>query len=142
MKKSFGDCEEVKEDKKIVITDPKSKNKRSKFCLENPEKKKIRVITVDDCVIKKGIRCDYLIILPDEKEIYLELKGKDVEHAVQQIEASMKQLKSKLSSEKLCFVASTRCPIASPQIQNIKKKFKKNYNAQLYIKNGKITYTV
>lgn len=140
--KNFGDCEEVKEAKKIVITDQKSKNKRSKFCLENPKQKEIRVITVDDCVIKEGIRCDYLIILPDAKEIYVELKGKDVKHAVQQIEASIKQLTSNSSAEKLCFIVSTRCPIISPQIQVIKKTFFKKYQAKLFIKNGKTTHKV
>ena len=46
------------------------------------------------------------------------------------------------SADKLCFIASTRCPITSPQIQKFKKNFKRNYNARLTIKNGEITYTV
>ena len=74
--KDFGDCEKIRKDPKIVITDPGSKNNRSKFRLENSKKLAIRVIQVDDCVIKQGVRCDYLIIVPieqkscDEQEIY------------------------------------------------------------------------
>ncbi|MGL4881807.1 MAG: hypothetical protein ACRC8K_12195, partial [Waterburya sp.] len=71
-----------------------------------------------------------------------ELKGKDVEHAVKQIESSIKQLTEDLSAEKLCFIASTRCPITSPQIQKLKKKFKSSYNAKLTIKNGEIVHQV
>jgi hypothetical protein len=140
--RNFGDCEQVNKNPNIVLSDPGSKNKQSKFRLDNPRKTKIKVIQVDDCVIKQGIRCDYLIILSDEQEIYVELKGKDVEHAVKQIESSIQQLTEDLSAEKLCFIASTRCPMTSPQIQKLKKNFKRNYNAKLTIKNGKIIHRV
>jgi len=78
--KDFGDCEKIRKDSKIVITDPGSGNNRSRFRLENPKKLKIRVIQVDDCVIKQGVRCDYLIIAPsnnkssDSQEIYKVIK--------------------------------------------------------------------
>jgi hypothetical protein len=139
---NFGECEETNKNHHIVLSDTESKNKYSKFRLENPQKSKIRIIRVDGCVIKQGIRCDYLIILPNELEIYVELKGKDVEHAVKQLESSIKKLTKNLFSEKLCFVASTRCPINSPQIQKLKKNFKRNYNAKLSIKNGEIIHRV
>ncbi len=140
--KKFGDCEKVNENPKIVISDPGSRNSKSKFRLNNPNKLKIRVIQVDDCVIKQGTRCDYLVILPNSLEIYIELKGKDIKHAVKQIEVSIKQLTSSFSDKKLCFIASTTCPLTSPQIQKFKKKFKRDYNATLTIKNGEISYKV
>ncbi|VEP15317.1 conserved hypothetical protein [Hyella patelloides LEGE 07179] len=119
--KKFGDCETINKNPNIVISDPGSKNNKSKFRLDNPKKLKIRVIQVDDCVITQGTRCDYLIILPNSLEIYIELKGKDVKHAIEQIEASIKQLTASLSAKKSCFIASTRCPLTSPQIQKFKK---------------------
>ena len=144
----FGNCEKIRKDTKIVITDPGSGNNRSKFRLENPQKLEIRVIQVDDCVIKQGMRCDYLIIAPskdkpsDVQEIYIELKGSDVRHAVEQIATTIQKLGSNMSASKLCFIASTRCPINSTQIQNLKKKFRKEYNAKLTIKNGEIVHKV
>jgi hypothetical protein len=143
--KDFGKCERVREDTKIVITDPGSGNNRSKFRLENPNQLKIREVKVDDCVIKQGMRCDYLVIAP-EQEIYIELKGSDVKHAVEQLATTIghkhiKQLTDK-SSLKLCFIASTRCPINSTEIQNLKKKFKQKYQAKLTIKNGEIIHKV
>ena len=146
--RNFGNCEKIRKDSKIVITDPGSRNNRSKFRLKNSKKLDVRVIQVDDCVIKQGIRCDYLVIIPDNKkssdgsEIYIELKGSDVKHAVEQLATTIKKLTDNMSASKLCFIASTRCPINSTQIQNIKNKFKQRYKAKLTIKNGEIVHKV
>lgn len=140
--KDFPGCEKVNNDSNIVISDPGSRNNRSKFRLHNPKRASIKVVTVDDCVVKEGIRCDYLLILSDGQELYIELKGSDVKHAVEQIARSIDLLDCDCRSvAKLCFISSTRCPIASTEIQNLKKKFKQKYKAQLSIKSGEITHT-
>jgi hypothetical protein len=140
--RDFQDCETVSSDPNIVISDPGSRNNRSKFRLHNPKRAAIRVVQVDDCVIKEGIRCDYLLVLPSEQEIYIELKGSDVKHAVEQISRSIDLLTCDCHSiVKLCFIASTRCPINSTEIQNLKKKFRQKYNAKITIKNGEINHT-
>ena len=139
--KSFPDCETVRSDTNIVVVDPGSRNNRSKFRLQNPKRASIRVVQIDDCVIKEGIRCDYLLILPDEQELYIELKGSDVKHAVEQIARTIDLLACHSQSIlKLCFIASTRCPINSAEIQNLKKKFRQKYNAKLVIKTGEINH--
>ncbi|NET59491.1 MAG: hypothetical protein F6K47_26105 [Symploca sp. SIO2E6] len=58
--KRFPDCEIVKNDTNIVISDPGSRNNRSKFRLQNPNRASIRVVTIDDCVIKEGVRSHIL----------------------------------------------------------------------------------
>ena len=115
--RNFGKCEEVRQDTQIVIKDPGSNNTKSKVRIQNHQKTKVRVIQVDDCVIKQGKRCDYLLILPDEEEIYIELKGSKVSYAVEQIIASIPQLTIDKSKQKLGFISSTRCPINSAEIQ-------------------------
>ncbi len=146
--KDFGECEKIRKDPKIVITDPGSGNNRSKFRIENPQRLEVTVIQVDDCVIKQGLRCDYLVITPskdksfDSQEIYIELKDSNVKHAVEQIATTIQKLGLNMSAAKLCFIASTRGPINSTQIQNLKKKFRKKYNAKLTIKNGEIIHKV
>ena len=146
--RNFSNCEQIRKDPKIVITDPGSGNNRSKFRLENSQQLEIKVIQVDNCVIKQGMRCDYLVIVPSknkstsEQEIYIELKGSDVKHAIEQLATTIQQLTENMAASKLCFIASTRCPINSTQIQNFKQKFKKNYKAKLIIKNGEIIHTV
>lgn len=140
--RNFQDCETVSSNPNIVVSDPSSRNNRSKFRLHNPKRASVRVIQVDDCVIKEGIRCDYLLVLPSEQEVYIELKGSDVKHAVEQIARSIDLLACNCHSViKLCFIASTRCPINSTEIQNLKKKFRQKYNAQITIKNGEIAHT-
>lgn len=139
---NFGDCEKSNKNPTIVLHDKGSKNTRSKFRLENPNKSNIRLVQVDDCAIKEGLRCDYLVILPDKQELYIELKGRDVEHAVKQIESSIQKLTVDKLAKKFGFISSTRCPINSAQIQILKKKFKDKYNAKLIIKNGEIVHKI
>lgn len=52
---------------------------------------------IDDVVISKGIRCDYLLINEDKRRAYLiELKGSDLVKAAEQLEATEKTLRSDL----------------------------------------------
>jgi hypothetical protein len=140
--RDFEGCETINIAPNIVVSDPGSRNNRSKFRLHNPKRASIKIVQIDDCAIKEGARCDYLLILPDGQELYIELKGSDVKHAVEQIARSIDLLACNCQSiSKLCFIASTRCPINSTEIQNLKKKFRQKYNAQLIIKNGEITYS-
>ncbi|MFM2315140.1 MAG: hypothetical protein RLZZ04_4416 [Cyanobacteriota bacterium] len=53
--RDFGECERVREDAKIVITDPGSGNNRSKFRLENPNKLKIREVKPAFRCLESGI---------------------------------------------------------------------------------------
>jgi hypothetical protein len=139
--RDFQECETVSSDSNIVVSDSGSRNSRSEFRLHNPKRASIKVVQVDDCVVKEGIRCDYLLILPDGQEVYIELKGSDVRHAVEQISRSIDLLACNCQSiVKLCFISSTRCPINSTEIQNLKRQFRQKYNAQLSVKNGEITH--
>ena len=140
--KNFGKCEETKQGTQIVIKDPGSNNTRSKVRVQNHNKVKVRVIQVDDCVITQGKRCDYLLILPDEQEIYIELKGSKVVYAVEQIIASIPRLTIDKSKQKLGFISSTRCPINSAEIQKFKKIARTKYNLKLTIKNGEIVHKI
>jgi len=65
--RDFQDCETVSTDPNIVVSDPGSRNNRSKFRLHNPKRASIRVVQVDGCVIKEGIRCDYLLLSRADK---------------------------------------------------------------------------
>ena len=76
------------------------------------------------------------------QEVYIELKGSDVKHAVEQLATTIQKLTDDMSVSKLCFVASTRCPITSTQIQKFKKEFMQKYKANLTIKNGEIVHKV
>ncbi|NEO40489.1 MAG: hypothetical protein F6J90_30780 [Moorea sp. SIOASIH] len=138
--KRFPDCEEYKDDKKIVLSE-----NRSKLTFLNPKRDKIRIITVDGCAIvdNKTLRCDYALVCSNGVEIYVELKGSKIAHAFKQIESTIKLLSDNPQKiKKLCFVVSTRVPKLTTTIQQLQRKFKKNYNASFCIKTIQDTYNL
>lgn len=126
---SFGNCEHI-DDRPLIIV----KENRCKITFRNPSRLQIRRIHIDGCVITEGLRCDYLLINRDAVEHYTELKGSDVRHALQQIEATIRAVGVN-SNQRKAFIISTRCPLMTTEIQQKQKYFKKNYNATLVIKN-------
>jgi hypothetical protein len=59
--------------------------KTASFYLLNPTEREVERIEVDGCAITEGKRCDWLVLLDDaisKEEIYVELKGSAVYHAV------------------------------------------------------------
>tara|TARA_R100000935_G_C2780916_1_gene141666 strand:- start:188 stop:595 length:408 start_codon:yes stop_codon:yes gene_type:complete len=130
-------CQESTKDKIIVFSE-----KRSKLIVKNDSQKDVLKVTVDGCEITSGIRCDYLMIV-NEKEYFIELKGQDVNHAIEQIEETIKSLSSDAkNSEKVSFIICTRSPLASTSIQNFQVKFRKKFRCKLIIKNSPHTVTI
>jgi hypothetical protein len=107
---------------------------QSCFVIINPQRQKIRCITVDGCLNITGPKCDYLVIDPSSVEHFIELKGSDVRHAIQQLESSIRQLAGNLGQVRHSYIISTRSPLMSPRIQQIQLQFKKNLNSTLIIK--------
>jgi len=131
--KRFPTCEENRVDKKIVLQENKSK-----ISFLNPNQENILVLKVDGCAIKdkETLRCDYALVTFDEIEIYVELKGCDIAHAVEQIESSIKLLSANpQKTRKLCFIVSTRVPRQTTSIQKLQTEFRKKFNASFRIKN-------
>jgi hypothetical protein len=124
-------CEKTSKDQLFTFSE-----KRSTLILENINKVDSTVITVDDCAIIDGIRCDYLHIAKNI-EMYIELKGQDISHAIDQIERTIKMLsKNKESHSKVSYIICTRCPISSTEIQHYAWRFRKKYNSKLIIKSS------
>jgi hypothetical protein len=68
-------------------------------------------------------------------EMYIELKGCDIEYAMKQIEASINVLSCNIQKQKkISYIICTRSPLGSTEIQNYQRKFKKLYNSELKIK--------
>jgi hypothetical protein len=110
--------------------------KRSILRLANPDRVSSTKITVDGCEITEGIRCDYLH-LAKGLEIFIELKGQDLNHAIAQIERTIILLSSDARKQrKTSYIICTRSPMASTEIQNFDKQFRKKYNSRLIIKSS------
>lgn len=128
---NFGKCERETTQRLLVLRENKSR-----LIVKNLQKEKIRQVSIDGCVVTEGQRCDYLIIGVDNSEYFVELKGCDVDHAIKQLEATIKLLGSKIKSVKRhSIIVSTRCPLSSPKIQKLQIYFWKNFASELTVKN-------
>jgi len=121
--KTLPECAQDRCDTKIVLQENKNK-----ITFLNPNQDKILTIKVDGCVISDNetLRCDYALMPSDEVEIYVELKGSDIVHAVEQIKSTIRLLSDNPQKiKKLCFVVSTRVPKQTTNIQQLQSQFKK-----------------
>ncbi|TAF10518.1 MAG: hypothetical protein EAZ77_03050 [Nostocales cyanobacterium] len=125
-------CSEKVNHKNILIEEKKS----SKIIFGNENLIEVEKIQVDGCLDIQGVKCDWLLIIGEPYiEIYIELKGSDVEHAFTQIENTIKLVSQDYKNvRKYCYIITTRCPLTSTQIQVKKKSFKRKYNAVLEVK--------
>lgn len=150
----FPECTEKTQQKKISIKDPQSRNTTTKVLLENPGKIMIKIVRIDDCVIKGNtqIRCDRLVIVPNQELIFIELKGKKIDQAFRQILATLEYIYKACSSTQnhriTGIIACTRCPLAATDIQNLKAKFrnlcrsKQLHDGKLLIQSGSLPYNL
>ena len=80
-------CSETITHKNILLEEKKS----SKIIFSNEKLIEVTKIQVDGCLNINGVKCDWLLIINEPYiEIYIELKGSDVEHAFTQIENTIK----------------------------------------------------
>lgn len=124
-------CTKEVTDKLLVVEE----NKR-KCVFQNPDGHLLTKVQVDGCQITQGVRCDYLIIDHCRNEYFVELKGKDFPHAIEQLEATIKQLASMdIQIKRLAIIVSSRFPSNDTTLQRAKVLFKKKYRAELQAKN-------
>lgn len=100
---------------------------KSKVIFHNPNQHEVQEITVDGCVVTEGERCDYLLLVDDaDVSVFVELKGSDVKHALEQLEETHKQL---------------RCPLTSTEVQVRTLHILNKFEARLKIKNSPVEHT-
>ena len=108
---------------------------RKKIIFLNPERHSYKRVKVDGCVLKDGLKCDDLLLSDDEhEERYVELKGTDVMHAIEQLESTIMRL-GEFEECRHCYVVSTNvAPAFNTKIQQKKKYFKERYRASLEVR--------
>ena len=116
--------------------------RRSKITFHNPQRRDVTMIKVDGCAITDGPRCDHLLKDEGSTEHFIELKGTDVRHAIEQLEASIKQLSDDIAKAKYSFVITTHVPKSDTRIQRAKPRFHRDYNCELIVKNSPHTVTI
>lgn len=114
---------------------------KKEFIVRNPKEKLIIAYHVDGCLIKQGKCCDYLVIITEDRVAhFIELKGTDIEKAVEQLNISIDQLLSALKGNKInAWIVSSRVKtpaIKSTKIMKLQKKLKQ-LNGKLEITTNK-----
>ncbi len=126
----MNECEEVSNRKEFVF-----KECGRKLTLRNVNQVESRKIKVDDCAIKDKfeIKCDYLLIA-EGNEIFIELKGTDIDHALKQIENTIRLIgkKSDIGNRK-AYIISTRVPLSSSEVQVLQSRHRNNFKSKLII---------
>lgn len=99
------------------------------------------VFPIDNYIIKSGERCDKLVLIKLETaswyEVYVELKGKKVLHAISQLEATLNNQLFKVSAKKnrRARIVAVSCPRSNsdPMIEKKKLLFKTKYHCELRV---------
>jgi len=130
----FNSCSETSNNK-IIQGKQNSKSIR----LINPTQKRIHKITIDGCVVndQKTKRCDLLFEIDDDEPqaIYVELKGKNITDAVEQLKSTLSMLSNKHKKhKKSCYVICSYVPKGAPLINTLKACFKKKFNADFFVR--------
>ncbi|MBB6004945.1 hypothetical protein [Arcicella rosea] len=88
-------CVEFNDTRRIAVF--KDDKESREFIVNNLRNKSLKKYRVDNCLISEGEKCDYLLVVEDEKLYFIELKGSDLIKAVSQINTSLDKLLSSFS---------------------------------------------
>ena len=106
-----------------------------KIIFLNPNHKLYLKVQVDGCTITDGIKCDKLLLSADEhEERYVELKGTDVMHAIDQLEATIIRLGEFEDNRHSYVICTNVAPAYTTQIQKKQILFRKRYKSDLVVK--------
>jgi hypothetical protein len=92
--------------------------KKCEYRVYNNARKKLCKIRIDGCYITDGRRCDYLIInCNDTNAYFIELKGTDLFHGIEQIESTISRLHQKVKGCKI-FSRLVLRKVSVPDLEN------------------------
>lgn len=113
---------------------------RRRVCFYNPNRQICKCVQVDGCAITEGIRCDNMLTSHDERcEYFVELKGTDVKHAIEQLRVSIQTL-GEFTDDRSAYVVSTNvAPALTTTIQRAKRDFRTKLQSELIIKEKQTT---
>lgn len=119
-------------DHKLVLVE---ENKR-RAVFRNPRQAKYTVSRVDGCLVSDNKpRCDYLVSEVGKASVLIELKGADVDHACDQLLATVNRnnVKPLLERKLGLLIICNRFPREDTKVQRARQKCFKAYKAPLRV---------
>ncbi len=129
------ECEVFSDGRTIISVIEKGR----KYIAINNDQNEVTLYRVDKCLITQGIKCDFLLLNHDKKSsFYIELKGKHLLHAIDQIESTISMLHHSIFEFKI-HVRIILSRVCAPDLRS--NKYKKLEN-MLRKKGGSIAKKV
>lgn len=109
-----------------------SKENGRQHIAKNKDRNQVRQYQIDGVILKRQTACDYLVLNDDKKTAYfIELKGTDIIHAGEQLEAGANALKGQLSGYRPHFrIVATKIgthKIHDSRYRKFEERCKKNH---------------
>ena len=137
------ECTETQSGEEIVCAE-----KGRKMTFLNPYHHPVAKHAVDGCQRLRALLsdancrlCDFLVVDWRSEEHYVELKGKNVEHALLQLQSTILELTSVGAKSRVyCWIITTESPSTQSKFQALKRKFENRFNARLTIRTNQYTH--
>jgi hypothetical protein len=140
------ECAEPSRNEKIVCAE-----NRCKITFINRARRKVVKYRIDGCRLLRDLLenpgcklCDYLVAVESRgEEHYVELKGKHVQDALDQLASTIRQLKSSSPrSSVYCWVIATESPRESSKFQVLRRKFEREFSARVKIRTSQCEHVL
>ncbi len=123
MKQLQDKCVKIQKNKEVVV-----KEKKAEFRIENSQQKAILLIKVDKCLDFEGKKCDYFFDIEKIKQFFVELKGHQLNYAIEQLENTYENLKDYegiIFNKVYFYVVMSRVPKLGIDFQRMQKQLAK-----------------
>lgn len=122
---------------KVTTSDPviafRENNRIMRFI--NSSRKPYIKVHIDGCAVTQGLRCDFLMTSDDEREEhFIELKGTDVKHAIEQLKASISNIGEYSDNRHAYIVSTNQAPALRTSVQRAKLEFRNKFKSTLDVK--------
>ncbi|MGA3949193.1 hypothetical protein ACI2TD_25590 [Ralstonia nicotianae] len=129
-------CVTVTREKRIKVSEVKSR----KAIVLNLKGEKFHVTNFDGCMVKNTVAADFVVSREAVGDLIIELKGKDVKHAMEQIIATASYLRDNEVAEGRVggVVVCKEYPKTTTTIQTLKMGLKKKFDCpvKVFTKDG------
>lgn len=120
----------------------KTPRAESRFTLLNPRRLAVTVLEPEQFFPAGELNCDFVFQVPEAPlEIYVELKGGSLSHALAQLANSIQLLQSSLHP-RLCFIVIRRSPTMDLKTQKQLQTFGKRHKCVIKTKTQKGEHTI
>jgi len=140
------ECAETSRNEKIVCAEH-----RCKITFINRARRKVVKYRIDSCMPLRDLLenprcklCDYLVVVEScGEQHYVELKGKHVQDALDQLASTLRQLRSSGSKTPVvCWIIATESPRESSKFQVLRRKFERKFSARVKIRTSQCEHVL